>query len=182
MKLTLVTGGARSGKSRWAVERARALGAADVTFIATASAEDEEMSVRIAQHRSERPAAWITIEETTQVPEAIAKSTTEVVVLDCLTLWISNLVLTREPKRLEDALRVAGDAVQDLIDILNEKDGILIAVTNEVGLGVVPSTRLGRWYRDALGAANARLAEMAETVVLLISGLAVQLKGGVGRA
>lgn len=184
MHLTLVTGGARSGKSDWAEAAAASLDL-PVTFVATAEALDDDMAGRIARHRAGRPPAWTTIEAPRAAAEAVRAAATPVVLLDCLTLLVSNALLgdgadgPGEPPAA--AARAAEAAVRAEVDALLEaraaRDGHLIVVTNEVGLGVVPATPLGRTFRDALGAANRDLAREADAVVLMVSGIALPLRG-----
>ncbi|HEY3922651.1 MAG TPA: bifunctional adenosylcobinamide kinase/adenosylcobinamide-phosphate guanylyltransferase [Gaiellaceae bacterium] len=166
MVLLLLVGGARAGKSRLAVERAAATGE-NVVFIATAEARDEEMTERIARHRAERPADWQTVEEPLCLDEAlVAAPPTSVVVVDCLSLWVANLL--EQQRDVEPAaVRAAALAA--------ERVGTTIAVSNEVGLGVVPVTPLGRSYRDALGRVNAIWAEAAAEAYFVVAGKALRL-------
>lgn len=172
--ITLILGGARAGKSRRALTLAgdqRVVG-----FIATAQAFDDEMRDRILAHRAERPVSWQTIEAPIDVAEAVrALSPTSTVIIDCITLWVSNLLLRNEadPQRARDA---ADAHVQALIDALQRRHVASYLVSNEVGLGIVPSTPLGRQYRDLLGRANAQLAAAADHVELLVAGLPLVLK------
>ncbi len=166
----LLLGGARSGKSRRAV--ALAGKRSSVVFFATASPRDGEMRSRIAAHRRERPAGWRTIEESRSVPDrlaALAPGTT--VILDCVTLWIARLMTDRIPDR------AILTAVDRLVAVARFRRLRLIAVSNEVGSGVVPPTPAGRRFQDLLGAVNARLARTAGRVELLVAGVAVAVKG-----
>ncbi len=169
MNIALVTGGARAGKSRWAEDEALRLGGSDVTYVATAEAHDEEMAARIEAHRAVRPRDWITVEAPMEVPAAVSEATTSVVLLDCLTLWVSNLML-------EDVETRVRASVEGLLETINQREGTLLVVTNEVGLGLVPDNALGRRYRDALGWANARIARDAERVVLMVAGIPVEVR------
>ena len=174
MQLTLVTGGARSGKSDFA-ERMAIDAGEPATFIATAEALDAEMEARIARHRERRPSSWTTVESPRDVSSAIVEATTRLVLLDCLTLLVSNVLLAA------DALEQNGDEavqreVSALLDARLGREGRLIVVTNEVGLGIVPETRLGRLYRDSLGRANSRIAAQADRVVLMVSGIPMYLE------
>ncbi len=168
--LIFITGGARSGKSRFALERAHALGGRDVTVVATAEALDDEMRERIARHRAERPEGWCTLEVSRQVESALESCRSAVVVLDCLSLWVSNLML--------DGLSEAAmlERVDALLRVQHARAGVLIVVSNEVGSGIVPETPLGRRYRDALGRANQTVARASSQAFLLVAGLPVQLK------
>jgi adenosylcobinamide kinase / adenosylcobinamide-phosphate guanylyltransferase len=175
LNLHLITGGARSGKSRLAQTLASGLGDSNVSFIATAQALDDEMHERIAKHRAERPASWQTIEMPRNVHLALQRAAHPVILLDCLTLLVTNAFLAHD-----DNYRAALDAVAKEVDLLlaaaARKQGTLIVVTNEVGMGIVPEYPLGRWFRDALGTANQRVARCAQTVTLLVSGVAVRIK------
>jgi adenosyl cobinamide kinase/adenosyl cobinamide phosphate guanylyltransferase len=166
-ELVLVTGGARAGKSRFAEQLAFEMGGDDVTYIATAEALDDDMQARIARHRSERRSGWTTIEEPVELAGAFAlvRPSTRVVLVDCLTLWVSNLML-----------RDREADVGALLDAYQASPASLILVTNEVGLGVVPSTPLGRQYRDALGRVNQRIARCADRVHLVVAGIAIDVR------
>jgi adenosylcobinamide kinase/adenosylcobinamide-phosphate guanylyltransferase len=178
--LTLLTGGVRSGKS------ARALALAHersdgrpVLFVATAQAFDDEMRARIDVHRAERPSHWTTLEEPIALDTALSRRVVDerpaAVVIDCLTLWVSNILLTLEEHA--DVEGMVAHRTRALLDVLAEhSDTPTIIVTNEVGLGVVPATALGRRYRDALGRANQLVAAAADEVILLVSGIDVPIK------
>lgn len=198
-ELILVLGGARGGKSNYAEDMARKLGDDDVVFVATAQGLDEEMRSRIASHRAARPSAWHTVE----TPSLINLSLDEdrlrprVIVVDCLTLLVSNALLGptdgggevaggTEPESCGPSA-LAGDVddesearVEREIDALLEEYGksraSWIVVSNEVGLGLVPGNPLGRSYRDALGRANQRVAAAADQVVLMVAGLPLRVK------
>lgn len=166
-RLILVTGGARAGKSAFALAQAQALGQDQVSFIATAQALDQEILQRIQQHRAERPPTWETLEEPLEVPRTLWLAQGRVVLLDCLTLWVSNLM---------QAEREVLPEIENLL-VAGAKTGkTLLVVTNEVGLGIVPDKALARQYRDLLGAANLRIAQEADGVYLLVSGIPLQLK------
>lgn len=180
--LTLITGGARAGKTAFALDLARATGA-PVLYVATAEGRDDEMIARIARHRAERPPAWGTLEEPFDVAGALARvHSGEAVLLDCLTVWVSNLLLRALPEgefataRAEAAERAALDAVRTLLDWRRRTNVDLIAVTNEVGLGIVPPSPLARLYRDVLGRVNAMCAREAERMFLVVAGLALDLR------
>lgn len=178
--LTLILGGARSGKSTYAETLAAKLGER-VLYVATAEALDDEMRARIAAHRERRPPDWEVLEVSRNVGAALrAGPAADVVLLDCLTLLVSNVILSGGPDAPEPNLDVAWDCVQAEIDALLEAQRLLqvhlIVVSNEVGLGVVPAYSLGRTYRDCLGRANQVLARSAGSVVLMIAGLPVDVK------
>jgi adenosylcobinamide kinase / adenosylcobinamide-phosphate guanylyltransferase len=169
MSIIFVTGGARSGKSTFALNLARAT-QEPVTFIATAQAFDIEMTERIARHQLERPQGWTTIEAPTNVQNALEQVKTRVVILDCLSLLVSNLMLENftEAKILE--------RIHDILEIATARDLKLIFVTNEVGSGIVPDYPLGRVFRDVLGRANQMVAAASSEAYLLVAGLALKLK------
>lgn len=177
--LTLILGGARSGKSSYA-EKLAAQNGSNVLYVATAQAWDEEMEVRIARHRAERPDHWHTLEAQTNVGTAIQSALTagiDTVLIDCLTLLATNVILPIPEPISDDAATAA---------VLGEVDGLLAAyqqsncnwliVSNEVGMGVVPPYPLGRVYRDALGRANQRLAAAADRVLFMVAGLPMVVK------
>jgi adenosylcobinamide kinase / adenosylcobinamide-phosphate guanylyltransferase len=167
VSLTLVLGGARSGKSRYAENLIAALDP-PWAYVATAEAGDEEMAGRIKEHRARRGPSWRTIEAPRDVVAALTACGTSPVLVDCLTLWLSNLMLAdanveAEIQRLEMALAAASAPI--------------VTVTNEVGSGVVPDHPLGRRFRDWQGVLNQRIAARADRVVLMVAGLPVAIKG-----
>jgi adenosylcobinamide kinase/adenosylcobinamide-phosphate guanylyltransferase len=171
-RLTLIGGGARSGKSAFALEHARA-GGARRTLLATAQAFDGEMRARIEQHRRERGDDFATCEEPVAVPEAVrALRETDVVVIDCATLWLSNLLLNGEP---EAQILARVDA---LCAVLQQSDVHAIVVSNEVGMGIVPESALGRVFRDLAGLTHQRLARAADEVFLAAMGCVLRLRPG----
>lgn len=165
---TLVLGGARSGKSRYAESLITALPQPWV-YIATAEARDEEMAARIAEHKARRAAGWQTIETPYELPEALdATPRGAAVLVDCLTLWLSNVMhgafdIDKVTLRLEEAL--------------HRRIGTTVLVSNEVGLGLVPDNELGRAFRDAQGRLNQRLAAHAGRVVFVVAGVPLIVKG-----
>lgn len=166
-RLTLVLGGARSGKSRYAEGLIMAAGGG--TYLATAQALDDEMRARIEEHRARRAYAWITLEEPLDLAGALARAdAARPVLVDCLTLWLSNLMLA------ERDIDSAGDAV---VAALNARTAPVVAVSNEVGLGIVPGNALARAFRDAQGTLNQRIALIADRVVLMVAGLPLVVKG-----
>jgi adenosylcobinamide kinase/adenosylcobinamide-phosphate guanylyltransferase len=171
-KIVLFTGGARSGKSTRAEQYVTHLHA-PVAYVATAQAGDKEMRDRIARHQERRPTDWQTIEAPTVVAAALAALETKtVVLLDCLSLLVSNLLLAHEAEP-EPAIQHEIDAI---LATVSERDLTLIVVTNEVGMGIVPIYPLGRVYRDLLGWANQRVARAADQVYLVVCGIPVELK------
>ena len=160
MTLVLYLGGARSGKSQLAVDRALAAGA-PVTFIATGEAGDDEMAERIERHRRARPQEWRTIEEPLRLAEAVASVPPgETAIVDCLSLWVANVLGSED----EGAVAAAAG-----------RDGLTIAVTNEVGMGIVPDNALARTYRDTLGRVNAAWAHAADEAYLVVAGRTLEL-------
>ncbi len=172
--LILILGGVRGGKSAFAQALAAEHGGS-VTFVATAEARDEEMRLRIEDHRQSRPASWRTIEAPLNPAAALAEAPpADVVVLDCLTLLVSNLLLQDENP--EAAQQVVDHEVEALLRVSEAGSGSLIIVSNEVGMGVVPPYELGRLYRDLLGWANQRIARSATEVYWMLAGLPIEVK------
>ena len=165
--LTLVLGGARSGKSRHAEALIEAL-PSPWTYIATAQAYDDEMRERIAIHRARRPAGWLTVDAPLALPDAIAAAPAGVPVLvDCLTLWLTNLMLAEhDVPAAATALEAASAAAK----------GPIVLVSNEVGLGIVPENALARRFRDEAGRVHQRLAARADAVVFMVAGLPMRVK------
>ena len=169
----LILGGVRSGKSREALRQAATSPRGSRgAFLATAQALDGDMRERIARHRAERPKGWTTVEEPYDVVAACERlaGRVDVVVLDCLTLWVSNLLLRGE---METAILEAAGALADFIAL--RRFGILI-VSNEVGAGVHPATEVGLRFRDVLGGVNQRIAEAADRVTYMVAGIPMIIK------
>jgi adenosylcobinamide kinase/adenosylcobinamide-phosphate guanylyltransferase len=189
LDLTVLIGGVRAGKSARAVELAQERGGR-VLFVATAEALDDEMRRRIAIHKAERPADWETLESPLDLASDIDRRLVAegaafgVVIIDCLTLWVSNVLLTLADT--DDAEAVLASRISEVIEtmrthaMLHARTGSSvrrwIVVSNEVGLGIVPATPLGRRYRDALGRVNRMVAAAASTATLMVAGLSVPLK------
>lgn len=180
-KLILLLGGARSGKSRTAEAMARQIGGEEVLFVATASPGDDEMRQRIAVHRQARPAGWRTLEAPLKVAEHLREvDAPGVVLIDCITLLAANVLLTFPEGCPQAEVNQAVLAeIEALLALQRSQEAAWIVVSNEVGMGVVPPYPLGRAYRDALGAANQRLAEAADQVILMVAGLPWTLKPAV---
>lgn len=168
MTTELILGGARSGKSRYALNQALAH-TGPVTWIATAEAYDAEMQERIAHHRAERPAHWTTLEAPLQLAAALDASRDQFVVVDCLTLWLSNWLCSEDTAGwlAERSAFMAALAAQT---------GMLLLVSNEVGFGIVPDNALARRFRDEAGRLHQDIAQCAPRVTLVVAGIAMQVK------
>ncbi len=164
--VTFVLGGARSGKSRYA-EGLAAKHRGSKTYIATAEAIDAEMQDRIAQHRKQRGEGWNTLEAPLDLVSAVAAQRTGLVLIDCITVWINNLMHRGRDVRAE---------IQKLCEVLSATDARVVMVSNEVGLGIVPDNALARAFRDEQGFANQRIAEIADEVIFLAAGVPMVLK------
>jgi len=178
-KTILILGGVRSGKSGYAIQLAKELaGDGEVVYLATAEAGDEEMEARIRRHRRDRPAGWRTVEVPRDVISALEGVGAEatVVIVDCVTLWISNLLLAEGEEAAEGREEIVLAEVTALGRMLSAVRADSILVSNEVGLGVVPPTRLGRIFRDLSGRANQFLARAADEVVVMWAGLPLRIK------
>ncbi len=171
-RMIFITGGARSGKSRFAEELARQF-SGPKAYLATAQALDEEMAERIRRHRENRPADWQTLEEPIQVAEGIQKQAEryQLILLDCLTLWVSNLMMAGwdEAKILEEGDR--------LLEACRQAKCSLILVGNEVGMGIVPENAQARLFRDLSGFIQQNTARESDEVYFMVSGLPVKIKG-----
>ena len=168
VRTALVLGGARSGKSAYAQSLAEPHGR-DRLYLATGSAGDEEMAERIARHQSHRGRGWTTLEEPLEVAAALTAQArpSRMVVVDCLTLWLSNLMLAgRDP----------GPAIRALAEAVGDLAGPAILVSNEVGMGIVPDHKLGREFRDWQGRANREIGAACDAVIFVAAGLPLQLK------
>lgn len=191
--VTLVTGGARSGKSRFALALAEETASSRV-YVATAEPVDEEMQRRIGRHRAERGEGWSTVEEPADLGGVLAAlpAGAEVAVVDCLTVWLGNLIHRREsqegpagplgdPRRRPDLAEPASfPEIAALLALLDAPPCPLVLVTNEVGWGIVPDNPLGRAFRDLAGRVNEEVARRAERVVLMVAGRPLELPGGRG--
>jgi adenosylcobinamide kinase/adenosylcobinamide-phosphate guanylyltransferase len=166
MSVTLVLGGARSGKSRYAEGLVSALPAPWV-YVATGQAGDGEMRERIAEHQKRRGPNWVTREAPLRLAEAITEAGGQPVLVDCLTLWVSNLMHAEQD---------VGTACDELNRVLAQRQAETILVSNEVGLGIVPMNALARRFRDEAGRVNQRLANIAGRVVFMVAGLPMIVK------
>ncbi len=168
----LVLGGAKSGKSSFALNVCNSLNKKRI-FLATAQALDQEMEERIRRHKVERGSGWHTIEEPLKVAETIGSLDSEgtIILLDCLTLWLNNLYM--EHKEDHEAIN---KAIENLMRKLTDIRGAVVVVSNEVGMGIVPDNQLSRTYRDTAGYLNQRIARLSGKVVAVLAGLPLVLK------
>lgn len=183
-KFIFVLGGTRSGKSEFAEKIAGGMGH-PVTYIATAAVTDEEMAARVNRHKERRPHNWKTVEEPRDVAAVVAKGLPgETFLLDCVTVWISNLLFNGSEVNFEDTLRNIGEKevfVLEQVQLLTRavKKGInFVAVAGEVGLGVVPAETAGRIFRDVAGKVNQLLASSADEVYFVMAGIPLKIKPG----
>jgi adenosylcobinamide kinase / adenosylcobinamide-phosphate guanylyltransferase len=169
-QITLILGGVRSGKSNFALEQANQCGGKRV-FVATARSLDKEMEDRIANHKKERGLDWSTFEEPLNIAGVLRELTRDcgVVLIDCLTLWVSNLM--HEERNQEEEQNIFASALESCLVPQ------IYVVSNEVGMGIVPEYPLGRAYRDQLGLLNRKIAQVASKVILMIAGIPVEIKG-----
>jgi adenosylcobinamide kinase/adenosylcobinamide-phosphate guanylyltransferase len=176
--MTLILGGARSGKSTYAQKMVEADGR-PALFVATATAGDEEMAARITAHRASRPSYWQTLEAPLDLGRQIASaSPTPWVLVDCITLLTSNVLFACPEPTEEKLFRTKLEhEIEGLIQTARTHGGDWVLVSNEVGLGLVPPHALSRYYRDGLGWANQRIAQEADTVILMVAGLPLFVKG-----
>jgi adenosylcobinamide kinase/adenosylcobinamide-phosphate guanylyltransferase len=171
-KVIFITGGCRSGKSRYALDYVNRHFSKKL-YLATCEVLDQEMAQRVENHKKMRGPEWQTVEEPLEVVEKVRRygDEAEVVLLDCITLWLSNLLL-----KWDDDSKVTGE-VDRLIETLKKSQTSFLIVSNEVGMGIVPADPLSRRFRDLSGTANQRIAEVADTLILMVSGLPIFLKG-----
>ena len=174
-EIYLVTGGARSGKSAFAESLAKDLGQDRVLYVATLSESDSEMIKRIARHRRLRPAAWRTLEIISELD--FNKISEEVILFDCLSGFVSNILISHEDIEDEELIGLVLRKVSGLTTAARKHKKTLIVVTNEVGSGIVPAYKLGRVFRDALGLANQYVAKQADNVASMTVGIKIVLKG-----
>ena len=176
MTVTLYTGGCRSGKSSLALEMAREI-SGNVCFIATCVPQDDEMRLRVKRHQQERPSSWKLIEEPLELAEAISNvdsSAYPVILVDCLTLWICNL-MCQEKNSLVTEDEMAAEA-EKLVDSAKQYAGEVIFVSNEVGMGIIPANAMSRNYADLAGRCNQVIAKGADKVIFVSCGIGITLK------
>ena len=172
-EIVFVIGGCRSGKSAYALKTAGKISGRRKIFIATCLPQDDEMTQRVAGHQKERGRRWTTVEAPVYLPEAILENDpqTDVMLIDCLTLWVSNLMMeTGSQKQIEAT-------IFSLIDALAKAASPIVLVSNEVGTGIVPENKLARQYRDIVGLVNQSVAGAADKVVWVVAGIPVVVKG-----
>lgn len=177
-RITLILGGARSGKSSYALKLAESR--KSVTFIATAQAFDDEMSARIQKHKAERPASWETLELPLHIAPSVSQIKSDVVILDCITLWVTNLLMQFVNDDLVDEapfMQASQAETEKLLAAIRNTELDWLIVSNEVGLSLVPPYQMGRVYRDALGWVNQRLAQEADKVIFMVAGIPMNVKG-----
>jgi adenosylcobinamide kinase/adenosylcobinamide-phosphate guanylyltransferase len=177
--ITFILGGARSGKSSYAQQLAEDSGKS-VTFLATAQALDEEMSGRIQKHKAERPVHWQTLEVPLYIASHIKEIQSEAVILDCITLLVSNLLMEFVKDDIVDEapfMQAVQKEMEELLSAIRASTQDWMIISNEVGLGLVPPYQMGRVYRDGLGWANQRLARAAKKVIFMVAGLPMVVKG-----
>jgi adenosylcobinamide kinase/adenosylcobinamide-phosphate guanylyltransferase len=176
MKITFIIGGARSGKSSFALKKASEIEGLKA-YIATAEALDGEMKERIDKHRAERGSEWDTYEEPLKLPDILLeiKNKYSVAVLDCLTIWLSNILLRSQTEGPEQ--QTINESLRNFTGSLKDPVGLqLFIVSNEVGMGIVPENRLARQFRDLAGKLNQEIAKIADEVYLVIAGIPIKIK------
>ena len=172
-QLVFVLGGCRSGKSKYALQTAEKMAAKRKFFIATCVPQDDEMKQRVARHQKQRSSTWVTIEEPLDLTRAITENSpkADVVLVDCLTLWMSNLLM-----QTQDEATIKSK-IEQLVQALSQADCPVVVVSNEVGGGIVPENPLARQFRDIAGWANQSVAACADRVVWMVAGIPLTVKG-----
>ena len=174
-KLIFILGGARSGKSAYALKLAESMSGKKL-YLATAEALDKEMTERIKKHKKERGNNWATIEEPIKIADVIAKDKKhDVILLDCITIWLSNLI-TNSASKIENRKSKIENYINSLVSACKKTKANIIVVSNEVGLGIVPDNPLARRFRDISGISNQKMAEAADEVYFVVSGIKMRLK------
>ncbi len=176
-KIILITGGARSGKSRFAEELARKSGKS-VAYLATAEALDQEMTERIAKHKSQRPSHWLTLEEPIQIDRSIAalNGNADLILLDCLTLWVSNLIHQKPDYCAQEVEQAGRNLIIQSMQTVRKNNKTLIFVSNEVGMGIIPDNPLNRVFSDMTGRINQIVSAEADEVYFMVSGIPLKVK------
>jgi adenosylcobinamide kinase/adenosylcobinamide-phosphate guanylyltransferase len=169
----LIIGGCRSGKSRRALNIALSMAGDQKIFIATCIPQDDEMQLRVASHRKERGQAWQTVEAPLRLPEAILQNAQSgsIVLVDCLTLWINNLMME------DESIQYSDDRIAQLLEAVKTAEGPVVLVSNEVGTGIVPENKLARAYRDLMGSVNQAVAGAVDRVEMMVAGIPAVIKG-----
>ncbi len=182
-KIYFILGGQRSGKSEYAINLAKNISNNEVTFIATASSLDSEMKLRIKRHKLNRPNLWKTIEENYNLESVIKNITsTKTIIIDCITVWISNILLLKFKdgfstiEKYVEAEKEILKKCKNLMNTIKNTDYTLIIISNEVGMGIIPATTLGRYFADIQGKVNKIIASYADEVILLVAGIPIHLK------
>jgi len=181
-RVVFVIGGARSGKSRFAMELAKKENR-KVVYIATAQVQDEEMKLRVRKHLKSRPRDWKTVEEPYDLPRAIKnlKGKDKIVIIDCMTLYISNILLklydeNKQPKSINRISNQVLGEVENVVRAINGSMHTFIIVSNEVGMSIVPENRLARLFRDIQGESNQVISKNADSVYMVVAGTAAKIK------
>jgi adenosylcobinamide kinase/adenosylcobinamide-phosphate guanylyltransferase len=171
-KKIFVIGGCRSGKSKHALGLAQAMTENEKIFVATCAPQDDEMRVRVANHQKQRDQSWKTVEAPLQLADAILQNAHagSVVLIDCLTLWVNNLMMEK------DAINGADEKIVELIQAVQSAEGQVVLVSNEVGSGIVPENKLAREYRDLVGCVNQAVAGVVDRVDMVVAGIAITIK------
>ena len=177
--ITLVTGGCRSGKSRYALDMADQLDGKKIFCATCPRQEDREMRARITRHQAERVAlsGWQTVEESLDLIRVIHQHQHETILIDCLTLWVSNLMYQASQLEKEFTEDDIAKLTLELVDVLKERETHAILVTNETGMGIVPENKLARQYRDIIGRCNQIIGHHSDRLILMVSGQPVNVKG-----
>ncbi len=167
-----IIGGCRSGKSKHALGLALAMTEIKKIFVATCVPQDDEMRLRVANHQKERDQSWKTVEAPLQLPEAILQNAHHgsVVLVDCLTLWINNLMMEK------DDIHHTDGKIMELVKAVQSAEGPVVLVSNEVGSGIVPENKLARAYRDLVGSVNQAVARVVDRVDMVVAGIPVTIK------
>ena len=172
-EIVFVIGGCRSGKSSHALQTAEKMPGSRKIYMATCVPQDDEMKQRVAKHQKERSQGWETVEVPLELPEAILENSRKenVILVDCLTLWVSNLLMEADDEKKLEKM------IAQLTATLEKAPGSIVLVSNEIGTGIVPENKLARHYRDLIGLANQAVAKTAGKVIWMVAGIPVTIKG-----